>query len=199
MRKLLTLMMLAAVALMPMSCKKIAKNLIDSATGVEMDSSAALEKAADALAKIDTADYKVTILRIIADGTADKCLNNLGMITLTMVNKQNDYYTQMLYPNVNPPSPSTYPYKKTWDELPQLSFDVKKMEGLVNECKNMIPKEYKFLCVNSITVESFETEITVHVQEVGKEKVESAGVSSDVYYVINFKATPDGQIEMEFE
>lgn len=63
----------------------------------------------------------------------------------------------------------------------------------------MIPKEYKYLCLNDIRMTSDETELTVHVQEIGKEKVESAGVSSDVYYVIRFKITPDGQIDMKFD
>ncbi len=199
MKKLLTFMTLAAVALMPMSCKKIAKDLIDSATGTEMDSSAALEKAAEAVAKIDTTQYKVTIINLSAEGPSDKCSNSLGFIMLTMVNKDNQYYYQHFYPNVDAPKPKNYPYKEKWEDVKSLSFDTKKLEGLVNECKSMIPKEYKYLCLNDIRMTSDETELTVHVQEIGKEKVESAGVSSDVYYVIRFKITPDGQIDMKFD
>lgn len=199
MKKLLTLVMLAAVALMPMSCKKIVKDLVDSATGVEMDSSAALEKAAEAVAKIDTAQYKITNVSITAEGPADKCSNSLGYISLTMVNKEDEYYRQNFYPNVDAPRPHNFSFNKTWDKEPQFDFDVKKIEGWVSECKNMIPKEYKFLCLNDINAEADETELKIHVQEIGKEKVESAGVSSDVYYVIRFKIAPDGQIEMKFD
>jgi len=204
MRKVLVMLMLATVALVPMSCKKIIKNLADSAiestTGVEMGSTESLEKAAEAVAKIDTTQYRIKDLRISAKGIDDECSNVLGSIYMFIINDRDEVYSQHFYPTVDAPDPYNGLSRNKYTDFKTFSFDPKKFEGYIAECKAMIPKEYKFLCLNYITVENDgSAKITIHVQEIGKEKVESAGVSTEVYYVLKFEISPSGKIKMEMK
>ena len=67
----------------------------------------------------------------------------------------------------------------------------------------MIPEGFKFLNLEDylITYEprdkGYEAVLEINVQEIGKEKVEANGKSSEVYYQLKFRIAPDGSISID--
>lgn len=70
----------------------------------------------------------------------------------------------------------------------------------IEACKALIPAEYKFLNLQDYVVtfdkreKRMETEVTINVQEIGKEKIEANGVTEEVYDSLHFTVNPDGSV-----
>ena len=151
---------------------------------MQMDGESAYTKAAEVLGKVDPA-WKVYTFRIANEGVPDECKNTLGYVHVGMMNADGEVYSQNLYPVKSDPSIDSFALK------------------YINECKSKIPEGYKFLNLDhyemkyDVKAKGFITEITLNMQEIGKESVDVNGTQSGVYYQLLFTITPDGNIEVK--
>ena len=184
------------------SCNYVSK-IADTATGMQMDGESAYTKAAEVLGKVDPA-WKVYTFRIANEGVPDECKNTLGYVHVGMMNADGEVYSQNLYPVKSDPSIDSFaPKGATYDEIPAIDFSADKALKYINECKSKIPEGYKFLNLDhyemkyDVKAKGFITEITLNMQEIGKESVDVNCTQSCVYYQLLFTITPDGNIEVK--
>ena len=171
-----------------------------------MDEATTYQGIEEALGKLDS-KWKVYNLYIGNEGIPQMCKNTFEDASASMMDAEGNQIRQRIFPEVGSPAP-TNDSRIVFDEIPPLDFTAAKAMKNIEDCKAMIPEEYKFLNLENYRVsfmprkKGFDHDITINVQEVGKETLEANGVKADkdVYYSLNFTVNPDGTIRCrEFE
>ena len=201
-------MLLVAASLT--SCKfagKAVSQLADSAdTSTKMDEAATYQAFEEAMSKIEP-KWKVYHLYVGNEGIPQMCQNTFGSASAYLMDTEGNQIYQRICPEVGAPEPR-HDDRVAFDAIPAMEFTAAKAMKNIDDCKALIPKEYKFLNLESYIVSFkerkgiFEHLINLNVQEVGKETLEANGVKADndVYYTLHFTVYPDGKIECrEFE
>jgi len=177
--------------------------LTEAVTGYDMDAESAYQKTAELIEGVDPA-WKVYGFSVGAEGMSDQCSNTVGYINVGYMNAEGDVYTQVLYPVKGEPRIDSFAPKGVgFDEIPATGFTAEKAMKNINDCKAMIPEGFSFLNLQRYDVKyrpelnGYVTDIEIHIQEVGKESIDVNGSKSGVYYQLDFKITPDGEIEMK--
>lgn len=195
------LFLAAAFLLISLSSCKFVSQKANEVMGTEtLDQLSTYEHIQDILKDIEP-EWKVYRFSVNNKGPRSQCSNNLGTVLVEMINKDEHRISQLLYPDKNAP---TDPLGKSPDfaDMPQFNFTADGAMKNIDDCKNMIPKDFKFLNVEYYCIDisedkkGFKTDITINVQEIGKEKVTAGGVTSSVYYSLRFIISPDGKIRM---
>lgn len=198
--------------------KKILLSLIAAAT-MALTSCGLAEKAAEfgspsmdsestyeALAKqVSTFDKGWKPFRLIVSnkGVNDECSNELSLAQVYMVNTENEKISQTVLPELGAPKPLDGYKDINYDELTPLDLSAATLLKNINDCKALIPEGFKFLNLEDYLIsyeprdKGYEAVLEINVQEVGKEKVEANGKSSEVYYQLKFRIAPDGSISMD--
>lgn len=198
--------------------KKILLSLIAAAT-MALTSCGLAEKAAEfgspsmdsestyeALAKqVSTFDkgWKPFRLIVTNKGVNDECSNELSLAQVYMVNTENEKISQTVLPELGAPKPLDGYKDINYDELTPLDLSAATLLKNINDCKALIPEGFKFLNLEDYLIsyeprdKGYEAVLEINVQEVGKEKVEANGKSSEVYYQLKFRIAPDGSISMD--
>lgn len=192
------------------SCKfagKAVSQLAASAdTSTKMDEAATYQAVEASLAKLEP-KWKVYRLSIGNEGIAQMCHNTFGSADAYLMDAEGNQIYQTVCPEVKAPSPASND-RVVFDQIPAIEFTAAKAMKNIEDCKALIPEEYKFLNLEDYIVSLnerkgfFEHDITINVQEVGKETLEANGVKADndVYYSLHFTVYPDGKISCrEFE
>lgn len=177
---------------------KAASQLADTTEeATKMDEAATYESIQDAISKLDS-KWKVFGIRIRNEGTDNLCQNTFGWCNVHLIDADNQQIYQGILPEVG--SPSTSNERVTYDEIPPIDFTAEGAMKNIEACKALIPAEYKFLNLQDYVVtfdkreKRMETEVTINVQEIGKEKIEANGVTEEVYDSLHFTVNPDGSV-----
>ena len=119
-----------------------------------------------------------------------------------IIDSDNNVFLQVFCPDVSKPRPWNNAKQVKYADVQSLTLDPAKAVAQIEQCKSMIPEGYKFLSLPSYRIgladdkASFETRITLNVQEIGKESIESGGEKTEVYYELHFVIDPDGNVRM---
>ncbi len=189
---------LAMLMLAMTSCKYAAQQLAESQK-LTMDEEATYKQVEEALGKLDK-KWKVYELRVSNEGVPNHCLNTWSNASVYMIDADNQAIRQVIAPEMGTPAPKEADV--TYDEVPEFTFTAASAMKQINDCKAMIPKEFKFLNLEYYEMEyskryGLRTIIVINVQEVGKESIEANGTKSDVYYALRFEMNSEGKITME--
>lgn len=167
-----------------------------------MDSESTYESLAKQVGEFDKG-WKPFRLIVTNKGVNDACSNELSLAQVYMVNAENEKISQTVLPELGAPKPLDGYKDINYDELTPLDLSAATLLKNINDCKAMIPEGFKFLNLEDylITYEprdkGYEAVLEINVQEIGKEKVEANGKSSEVYYQLKFRIAPDGSISMD--
>lgn len=167
-----------------------------------MDSESTYEALAKQVSEFDKG-WKPFRLLVTNKGVNDECSNELSLAQVYMVNAENEKISQTVLPKLGDPKPLDGYKDINYDELTPLDLSAATLLKNINDCKAMIPEGFKFLNLEDylITYEprdkGYEAVLEINVQEIGKEKVEANGKSSEVYYQLKFRITPDGTIRID--
>ena len=134
-----------------------------------MDSKSTYESLAKQVSEFDKG-WKPFRLLVTNKGVNDECSNELSLAQVYMVNAENEKISQMVLPKLGDPKP----------------LDGYKDINLEDYLITYEPRD-----------KGYEAVLEINVQEIGKEKVEANGKSSEVYYQLKFRIAPDGSISME--
>ncbi len=167
-----------------------------------MDSESTYESLAKQVGEFDKG-WKPFRLIVTNKGVNDACSNELSVAQVYMVNAENEKISQTVLPKLGDPKPLDGYKDINYDELAPMDLSAAALLKNINDCKAMIPEGFKFLNLEDylITYEprdkGYEAVLEINVQEIGKEKVEANGKSSEVYYQLKFRIAPDGSISMD--
>ena len=167
-----------------------------------MDSESTYEALAKQVSEFDKG-WKPFRLLVTNKGVNDECSNELSLAQVYMVNAENEKISQTVLPKLGDPKPLDGYKDINYDELTPLDLSAATLLKNINDCKAMIPEGFKFLNLEDylITYEprdkGYEAVLEINVQEIGKEKVEANGKSSEVYYQLKFRIAPDGTISID--
>lgn len=167
-----------------------------------MDSESTYESLAKQVGEFDKG-WKPFRLIVTNRGVNDACSNELSVAQVYMVNAENEKISQTVLPKLGDPKPLDGYKDINYDELVPMDLSAAALLKNINDCKAMIPEGFKFLNLEDylITYEprdkGYEAVLEINVQEIGKEKVEANGKSSEVYYQLKFRIAPDGSISMD--
>lgn len=167
-----------------------------------MNSKSTYESLAKQVSEFDKG-WKPFRLLVTNKGVNDECSNELSLAQVYMVNAENEKISQTVLPKLGDPKPLDGYKDINYDELTPLDLSAATLLKNIDDCKAMIPEGFKFLNLEDylITYEprdkGYEAVLEINVQEIGKEKVEANGKSSEVYYQLKFRIAPDGSISIE--
>ena len=199
MKKIL-LSVIAAATMMLTSCG-LAEKAAEFGSP-SMDSKSTYESLAKQVGEFDKG-WKPFRLLVTNKGVNDECSNELSLAQVYMVNAENEKISQTVLPKLGDPKPLEGYKDINYDELTPLDLSAATLLKNIDDCKAMFPEGFKFLNLEDylITYEprdkGYEAVLEINVQEIGKEKVEANGKSSEVYYQFKFRIAPDGSISME--
>lgn len=167
-----------------------------------MDSESTYEALAKQVSAFDKG-WKPFRLIVTNKGVNDECSNELSLAQVYMVNTENEKISQTVLPELGAPKPLDGYKDINYDELTPLDLSAATLLKNINDCKGLIPEGFKFLNLEDYLIsyeprdKGYEAVLEINVQEVGKEKVEANGKSSEVYYQLKFRIAPDGSISMD--
>lgn len=167
-----------------------------------MDSESIYEALAKQVSAFDKG-WKPFRLIVTNKGVNDECSNELSLAQVYMVNTENEKISQTVLPELGAPKPLDGYKDINYDELTPLDLSAATLLKNINDCKALIPEGFKFLNLEDYLIsyeprdKGYEAVLEINVQEVGKEKVEANGKSSEVYYQLKFRIAPDGSISMD--
>lgn len=210
---------LAAALMMTTSCG----SLKSAFTPTKMDTVEATTKVVEALKKnIDFNEWKVYNVRWME---AEELENDLLMVSVDMINKSNDCFSQVFHLGGSIPGHVGDLSKATGIGLDKLTFDAVKgitvdminpeaIQKQYEAAKATIPAEYDFKSIGNYELSEerpsgnkfldrdkeigkVSAQFDINMTERGKEYVESAGKRSLQYYEATFNVLPDGSIELD--
>lgn len=167
-----------------------------------MDSKSTYESLAKQVSEFDKG-WKPFRLLVTNKGVNDECSNELSLAQVYMVNADNEKICQTVLPELGAPKPLDGYKDINYDEVPPLDLSAVTLLKNIDDCKSMIPEGFKFLNLEDYLIsyepreKGYEAVLEINVQEVGKEKVEANGKSSEVYYQLKFRIAPDGSISVK--
>lgn len=212
---------LVAVAVLFTGCKGGVKGALGGEELPKMDSEACIVKAKEGLAQLDLKKYKVIALSFGENGH-DEMSNELGSITFRLLDLDGREYSQNYayyegenqwkFGELDPASiqREAYDFEKAHGII-EADLDAKKLVGYFEAAKKQIPKEYTYQGLSSIHMkyeipsivgtgkygDKLEVSFDAMATENGKEKVESAGKTTNVFYEVSFELNDKGEIEMD--
>lgn len=154
----------------------------------------------------------------------DELENNLAVLSVEMVNKAGDCFSQS-FNLAGPGKGNISDLREVIGQHGKIDFE--QVKGLTpasvnvdairkqyEEAKAMIPENYTFNSIGSYKISEtipsgnqfldrnkkfgeVKTQFDVNVTENGKEIIESAGKKSIQYYEVTFNVLPDGSVEMD--
>lgn len=192
------------------SCKfagKAVSQLVESAdSSTKMDEVATYQAVEESLSKIEP-KWRIYRLRVVNEGVSQMCQNTFDHAVAYLMDAEGSQIYQNVCPEVGSPNPSD-DNRILYKDIPAIDFNAAKAIKNIEDCKALIPDGYKFLNLENYSASFnprkgiFEHDITINVQEIGKEALEANGVKADndVYYPLHFTVYPDGKIRCrEFE
>ena len=191
---------LSALALLSLTFVSCAVGLSGSSSGT--DEIATYETVKSALDKLKSDTSRIIGLSVEAAGSSSECNTEFGYAQAEIIDSDNNVFLQVFCPDVSKPRPWNNAKQVKYADVQSLTLDPAKAVAQIEQCKSMIPEGYKFLSLPSYRIgladdkASFETRITLNVQEIGKESIESGGEKTEVYYELHFVIDPDGNVRM---
>lgn len=167
-----------------------------------MDSKSTYESIAKQVSEFDKG-WKPFRLIVTNKGVNDECSNELSLAMVYLVNAENDKISQIVLPELGAPKPLDGYKDINYDEVEPMDLSATTLLKNIDDCKAMIPEGFKFLNLEDYLItydtgkKGYEAVLEINVQEIGKEKVEANGKSSEVYYQLKFRIAPDGSISMD--
>lgn len=167
-----------------------------------MDSKSTYESLAKQVSEFDKG-WKPFRLLVTNKGVNDACSNELSLAMVYMVNAENEKISQTVLPELGAPKPLDGYKDINYDELAPMDLSAAALLKNINDCKALIPEGFKFLNLEDYLItydtrkKGYEAVLEINVQEIGKEKVEANGKSSEVYYQLKFRIAPDGSISID--
>lgn len=219
MKKSVLVFAAATVATVVVACGSI----VDAITGaVKMDTPEATQMVIESLKKnINFDEWKIHEISWIE---GEKLSNNISLMHVRMVNKNNDFFQQTFMldgyskDNVGDLKKDNVGMAPivdfaTFEGITLEMINPEVIQKQYQEAKAMIPAEYEFRsishyglkltlpCANELKFEpnkkygELKQEFEINTIEIGKEYVESAGKTSLQYYEFDFKIAQDGSVE----